>query len=271
MEFVKFPRTRHIQGSRHQAGDLSEEMLFSDLAGATIFVSEKVDGANCGISFGRDGRLQLQSRGQYLSGGSRERHFDALKAWVHAHSDRLRAALEDRYVMFGEWLYAKHTVYYDLLPHYFLEFDVFDRVRGLFLSTQARRRLLGGLPIISAPLLHVGYVASLEDLDRLIGHSRFKSSDWREALVEDALASGNSLDHVKKQTDPSDLAEGLYMKIENGDTVEERFKFVRSGFRQAIESSEGHWLDRPILPNRLVENADVFAATLGVQGAYDAM
>src|SRR5205807_2014548 len=33
-------------------------------------------------------------------------------------------ALTDRYILYGEWLYAKHTVFYTDLPHYFLEFDI---------------------------------------------------------------------------------------------------------------------------------------------------
>lgn len=45
-----------------------------------------------------------------------------------------------RYVMYGEWLYAKHTVYYDMLPHYFMEFDIYDKENGSFLGTAARRR-----------------------------------------------------------------------------------------------------------------------------------
>jgi hypothetical protein len=37
--------------------------------------------------------------------------------------------------MYGEWVYAKHTVFYDKLPHYFLEFDILETKTGAFLST----------------------------------------------------------------------------------------------------------------------------------------
>lgn len=43
------------------------------------------------------------------------------------YKDRLYEVLGRRYVMYGEWMYAKHTIYYDLLPHYYMEFDVLDR------------------------------------------------------------------------------------------------------------------------------------------------
>lgn len=270
MDLVKFPRTRHVEGSRHQLDDLHNDKPIAELIGKPLVVAEKLDGANCGLSFAADGSLLLQSRGQYLSGGPRERHFDLLKTWAYTHSDRLRAVLGSRYVLYGEWLYAKHTVFYDRLPHYFLEFDVLDRDVGRFLSSAARRRLLAGLPIVPAPEIHNGEIGSLTDLESLIGKSPFKSSTWWDSLMESAAQSGNRPDYVAKQTEKSDLVEGLYLKLEEGDFVEDRFKFVRGDFLQAIEASEGHWQDRPILPNRLAEGVDIFAEQLGQPGAYDA-
>lgn len=55
--------------------------------------------------------------------------------------------------MYGEWLYAKHTVYYDELTHYFMEFDLFDREKNAFLSTKKRRELLSGYPFIVSVLV----------------------------------------------------------------------------------------------------------------------
>ena len=81
------------------------------------------------------------------------KHFALFKTWAQTHAEALRACLGHRYVLFGEWLFAKHTIFYDRLPHYFLEFDVYDRVADRFLSTPARRALLAGAPVqpISSP------------------------------------------------------------------------------------------------------------------------
>ena len=126
-ELVKYPRTQHIAGSQLQVGDedLSQVKLES-LRGLDLVVEEKLDGANCAISFGKEGRLLLQSRGHFLTGGYRERHFALFKTWAATHQESLRSVIGDRYIMYGEWLFAKHTVYDDLLPHYFVEFDVWD-------------------------------------------------------------------------------------------------------------------------------------------------
>ena len=269
MKIIKYPRTRHLEGSRLQAGDCNDDMPIAELAGQQLTIEEKVDGANCAVSFDDSGNLHLQSRGHYLTGGGRERHFALFKTWANTHAHAMRPVLGSRYVMYGEWLYAKHTVFYDQLPHYFLEFDVLDRAEGVFLSTSARAALLFGLPVMPVPVVHVGTVRNKDDLNALLKPSLYKSAGWRDVLVQAAEASGSRADMVAKQTDDSDLAEGLYVKVESDGVVRDRFKFVRGDFLQAIAAADGHWLDRPILPNRLADGVDIMAAQLGLKGAYD--
>jgi hypothetical protein len=257
---LKYPRTRHIKGSRLQAGDEDLEAVpFRELTGRHLVVEEKVDGANAGISFDADGELLLQSRGHFLTGGPRERHFALLKTWAQRHRPALRAALGCRYVLYGEWLYAKHTVFYDALPHYLLEFDLLDRERGAFLSTERRRALLGGVPVVAVPVLSQGPLRRLEELAGLVGPSRFKSPGWREALREACARQGIDAGRVVAETDSSDQMEGLYVKVEEGGEVVGRYKFVRPSFLTAVLQSGGHWLDRPIVPNGLRPGVDIFA------------
>lgn len=270
MTLLKYPRTRHIEGSRLQKGDTNDDMKISALKKVELVVEEKVDGANCGISFDQNGQLLLQSRGHYLFSGHRERHFNLLKTWANTHASIFHDVLSHRYVMYGEWMYAKHTVFYDYLPHYFMEFDVFDRDQKVFLSTNARYELLKGLPIVPVPVLFKGVINSIGQIEELVQPSLYKSKSWRVALQLAAKQSGSRSDFVEKQTEDNNLAEGLYFKKEKNRHVEERFKYVRSDFIQAIESSQGHWQDRPILPNILMDGINIFASKLGVSGAYDA-
>ncbi|MEP0854434.1 RNA ligase family protein [Trichocoleus sp. DQ-U1] len=139
----KYPRTPHIEGSRLQPGDEDlDSVPFSAIASQYVAVEEKVDGANAAISFSSDGQILLRSRGHYLTGGEREKHFNLFKQWAYRHAGTFWEVLGDRYILYGEWLYAKHTVFYDSLPHYFLEFDVLDVEQQQFLSTQRRKELL---------------------------------------------------------------------------------------------------------------------------------
>lgn len=248
----KYPRTQHIEGSRLQEGDEDlSQVPFADIRGLNLVVEEKVDGANCGVSFDATYQLQLQSRGHFLVGGPRERHFSPLKGWVRTIEPQLLDVLEDRYVMYAEWLYAKHTVFYDLLPHYFMEFDVLDTKTGHFLSTPKRRELLRGLNIEHVKVLHEGPIWELEDLTSLAGHSYFKSGLWRKRLADRARDLGLDVERVVGQTDDRDEMEGLYMKVEDDDRVISRLKWVRHSFTSSISDSDTHWLDRPILPNML--------------------
>lgn len=256
----KYPRTPHLLGSRLQPGDHDLAAVpFRELAGRHLVVEEKLDGANCGISFAPDGTLRLQSRGHYLTGGPRERQFAPLKAWASAVGHLLRPALGDRYVMYGEWMYAKHTVFYDALPHYFCEFDVYDRYEDAFLSTAARRELLAGTPVRPVPVLYEGEVCGLDELTSLVGPSTCRTGRWREALAEAALAAGLDPARVRAETDSAEEMEGLYLKIEEGARTVGRLKWVRSSFHTAILDAGGHWQDRPIVANGLADPEVLYA------------
>lgn len=106
-QIFKYPRTRHLEGSRQQLGDADLNVVkLEEIKGSYLVLEEKVDGANCGISFGRDGKMYLQSRGHFLNGGYGERQFDLFKVWASCFESSLHALLGDQYVMYGEWLFA---------------------------------------------------------------------------------------------------------------------------------------------------------------------
>ena len=263
----KYPRTQHLEGSRLQSGDEDlSQVPFSALAGQYIVVEEKLDGANCGVRFDANANLLLQSRGHYLTGGARERHFNLLKSWASAHENALFDRLGGRYLMYGEWMYAKHTVFYDALPHYFLEFDLLDTEEGAFLSTEARRAILKGSPVVSVPVLYAGIAPRrLEELLEFIRPSLAKSPGWAEALKEAALHAGVKPERAAAETDPSSLSEGLYLKVEEDGLVVERLKWVRGDFLQCIAQNDTHWHSRPIIVNGLAPGVDLFAPKPTIQ------
>lgn len=257
----KYPRTLHITGSGLQRGD--EDLTpqpFRELAGSFLVVEEKMDGANCGISFNNHGQLSLQSRGHYLTGGPRETQFHLFKTWAHTYTAPLWDLLQDRYVLYGEWLYAKHTVFYTDLPHYFLEFDLYDKQQNTFLSTARRQEILQAYPmIISVKVLYEGQIQTVQNLTGLIGRSHFINNQQEYLRL---ACQEKGLDHTRvlAETDHSGLMEGLYIKVEEDGLVRERYKYVRAGFLQAVFDSESHWMDRPILPNRLADGISLFQA-----------
>jgi hypothetical protein len=258
-KLIKYPRTPHLEGSNIQPGDDDlDRVPFTALIGQHVVVEEKLDGSNAALRFSSAGKILLQSRGHYLRGGPRERHFALLKTWANSVTDVLWPVLGTRYVVYGEWLYAKHTIFYDALPHYFLEFDVLDTQHGVFLDTPSRKALLEGLPITSAPVLGAGSFTNLESLTRLIGPSGFIGTVWNDHLRETCVQNGLDGPRVVRETDPSGLMEGLYLKFETNGIVQSRLKYVRSSFTQAVQASDSHWFDRPIVPNRLRDGASLW-------------
>ncbi len=257
----KFPRTPHIEGSRLQPGDEDlSQIPFESIMDRQIVVEEKCDGANSAVSFDADGNLLLQSRGHYLIGGYRERHFNLMKQWANVHRKDFFDLLGNKYIMYGEWMYAKHTVFYDALPHYFLEFDILDKETGEFMDTPTRHAMLKDHPVVSVPVLGSGCYKTMEDILKLLGRSGYVTGNQRQNLWDAADKLGLDPERCSNETELSGMMEGLYIKVENNGRVVDRMKFVRSAFIQCVDFSETHWIDRPIIPNQLAVPIDTLFA-----------
>lgn len=293
-QIIKYPRTQHLEGSALQQGDHDlSQVPFQSVKWHRLVVEEKLDGAQSAFFFDHKGRPQAQSRGHLLDmtrSGGRERHFNLLKAWVNAHQDAFFDRLGDRYRVYGEWMHCAHTIYYDALPHWFLEFDVWDREQECFLDTPTRRELLDGLPIASVPVLKPlpqrleveisgpeGQLRaarqaiwnpeqgapgrryeSLDQLLSLLRASVFKTLHWREAAAATARQHGLDQARTLAKLDDGLDSEGLYVKVEEEGRVVGRFKWVRHGFLQKVFETDEHWMSKPILPNALAPGVDVF-------------
>lgn len=255
-ELHKYVRTPHIKGSRFQHDDHDLEAVdWKELAGKHLVIEEKMDGSNCGISFDQRRSLQLQSRGHYLRGGPRERQFELLKQWAHTHASSFYDVLGSRYVMYGEWLFAKHTFYYDALPHYFMEFDILDTKTGEFLDTSRRCEMLRECPVKCVHVIARGAFKKLDELSSMITRSNFITDERIINLNNAAEAAGVVATAAWSHTDHSTDMEGLYVKWEEDGVVKGRYKFVRQSFTNSILDQETHWHDRPIIQNRLVPGA----------------
>lgn len=239
--FTKYPRTPHLFGSKGTDDDrhLSEAESRLFVADPSLIIEEKLDGTNVGIHFSADGKMLLQCRGHLITEGMHPQ-YDLFKQWTAARRDELERRLEDRFILFGEWVYARHSILYCRLPHYFFEFDIYDKEQQRFLDLTSRLILLEDSGILTVPVLHRGPV-SREQLQDLIGPSSFDSQFENP---------------VTKQTD--NLMEGLYLRTEAQGIVTGRAKFVRPEFVEKIKLS-AHWQHRKMVPNLLAENTDVWS------------
>ena len=222
--YFKFPSTPYLSISAYGISrddkilaPAEENILFSSI----ISVEEKIDGANLGISFGSNGNILVQNRGQYLT-SPYDGQWRKLSHWLIYHQDALFDTLENKYILFGEWCYAQHSLYYSHLPNWFIGFDVYDKQVHRFLSVSRRNVILQKVKLPTVPLIKRGKI-SLADIPNLLHTSAYGDCD----------------------------SEGLYLRLDNADWLELRAKYVRKDFSQSIDL---HWRKGLLQKNDLAYN-----------------
>ncbi|CAN5363688.1 hypothetical protein BH10PLA2_BH10PLA2_09000 [soil metagenome] len=161
------------------------------IADSSLVVEEKLDGTNVGIHFTRAGRMVLQCRGHEITSGMHAQ-YDLFKQWTMGKRSALESMLEDRLILFGEWLYARHSVQYRSLPHYFFEFDIYDKEQQVFLDLNSRLEKLEGTSIHTVPIVQRG-PAPAELLGELIGPSQYDSQFEKSADRANRRSDGRTL------------------------------------------------------------------------------
>jgi len=220
-DFFKFPSTPHLVllGDVEVRGDkVMSESVRNDFLRHELVVEEKVDGANLGISFDAEGNIRAQNRGAYLHLPSTGQ-WKKLAEWLAPRTDAFFQQLTDRYILFGEWCYAQHSVVYDRLPDWFLGFDIYDKSTARFFSCTRRDEIFRTIDISQVPKVDRGHF-TLEELSELLSQSQLSDKP----------------------------AEGLYLRFDQGEWLVQRAKLVRPAF---IRSVEQHWSRSGIKTNRL--------------------
>jgi len=224
-DFFKFPSTPHLAiiGDMSVRDDkIMSEADCDELLQHELIVEEKVDGANLGISFDFDGNIRVQNRGNYMSLPGLGQ-WKSLANWLVPKTDIFFDNLSDRYILFGEWCYAQHSVVYDQLPDWFLGFDIYDKQAGNFLIVSHRNILFKKMLVEQVPFLARG---------------RFTLVEIKSLLAESKLGI--------------EPAEGICIRYESVDWLIKRAKLVRPSF---IQEMDQHWSRSGIKKNRLESDA----------------
>ena len=219
-DFFKFPSTPHLatlSGVDVRGDKVMSDSERTDFLNHALTIEEKMDGANLGISFDSDGNIKVQNRGAYLFqlDTGQWKHLDQ---WLESKMETLFEVLADQFILFGEWCFARHSVFYHRLPDWFLGFDIYDKKAKQFLSTVRRGTVLDSSRITQVPV---------------VGHGRFRFED----LV--GLLSTSKFSQQQ--------AEGLYLRADGDDWLLQRAKLVRPAF---VQSMVRHWSRTGIIPNR---------------------
>ncbi len=222
-DFYKFPSTPYLLAPKGQL--LRSDKVFTDsernqFISNKIIIEEKIDGANLGISFDNNGNIMLQNRGSYIC-TPYAGQWKKLNEWLRQREDRLFDLLGSRYILFGEWCYASHTLKYEKLPDWFVGFDLYDKEKELFFSSNRRDQYFKKLQIFKVPTL---------------GRGEFTLNELLQFLKKDSAFSKEKI-------------EGIYLRYDDGAWLKKRAKLVRSEFVQSINE---HWRKKVIKTNSLI-------------------
>jgi len=238
MGFFKFPTTPHVLDLTHGRALTESDRLLSPAEAAQFFngrnvliVEEKVDGANLGISLTENWEPRFQNRAKYVS-SKYATQWKALDSWWEEHSWEICQLLEPEVeILFGEWVWQRHSVEYTKLPAYFVAFDIYNKRQGRFVSARERDRRLesigGGIP--SVPHLVEGIFNSRGELEQLLS-------------LQSAYGDGPLEGIYLRMDEPVELGGGLWLR--------QRGKIVRADFIQGIEDG-GHFINKEVLRNNL--------------------
>ena len=222
-EFIhKFPRTRHIfnvGGATVDDRILDTGECDTFMKEDDVFIAEKVDGAQLGISIDENYKIMIQNRSHYVNSKSHSQ-FEKLDKWVIDHKEALFQILDQDTILFGEWLYAKHSIAYNNLPDYFMAFDLYNKKKKLFYN---RDKLVEALKDTNVHYVREMYRGKIKDKNHLLKMIE-QNSDYTDGRVE-----------------------GIYLKIFENDYVKARCKLVRNDFICGNE----HWTKHTIERNKL--------------------
>ncbi|RPA94111.1 hypothetical protein L873DRAFT_1702730 [Choiromyces venosus 120613-1] len=225
LSMKKFPRTRHLLN----LGSATRDDLIipeTDLPkyfsrSSTTTIEEKIDGANLGFSLSSDLSILVQNRSHYVNAADAAQ-FSQLDRWLGLHGPALISILHrdptlpERFILFGEWVAALHTVHYTALPDVFLAFDLYDRLEDRFATPAVLRRVLTGSGIHAVPILWEGGELDQGELLKFLD----RKSTFGEGVIE-----------------------GVVVRWDSG----ERAKVVRSGF-----VAGRHWSKNTLIKNGIV-------------------
>ena len=213
----KYNRTPHLPWSPGGTNDDKRIDRLDNLTHVSLIFTEKMDGSNVCLE---SGSVYARSH----SGPPSHPSFDALKA---LHS-RVRHLIPPGVQVFGEWLYAKHSIHYTNQPHYLMLFGVRDnntvgKTHGSWAEVEEMARRLG---VPTVPVLLTSSARNIDVLHWLV----------TECLVTPVTYGGR---------------EGVVVRTASWFPDDEFHLSVAKWVRKDHVTTDDHWKHQEIVRNKL--------------------
>jgi hypothetical protein len=154
------------------------------------YVQEKIDGANLGVSWRKNGPI-VRNRNNILKKGYSKIHtpakeqFKSTWNWVHDNRKDIQLVsdiLMSEIAIYGEWMWAYHSIKYDRLPDWFIAYDIWVVEDHKFLSPKKVEDLLSKTDI-SYIKPYKTVLTSIGDVVRLSEMKSDYTNGIREGIV----------------------------------------------------------------------------------------
>lgn len=201
----KYPHTYHVEWSENIGGDDKVQHDLSYLIGKQIVITEKMDGENTNMYR------------EYIHARSLDSNNHPSRNWVKGLWGSIRYDIPEDWRICGENLYAKHSIFYEELPSYFMVFNIWNE-NNVCLSWDDTVDWCTLIGIEHVPVIYRG----IFDVD---------------------VIKNIKVDPIKQEGFVVRLADTFHFD----DFSKYMVKFVRKGHVQTDE----HWMSQPIVPNKL--------------------
>jgi atypical dual specificity phosphatase len=160
-----FPRTKHLpylpNASRDDLIASFEEAQVIFNPAYRVTVTEKVDGANIGVMFGYDNQILIRNRNHVLNKaklakGAATQQFTPCWSYFYRLRDSfidLGRLLNQSFVIYGDWMYAVHSVTYEYLDVPFLAHHVYLPESRTFMESQHGLTVLDEVGFRAVPVI----------------------------------------------------------------------------------------------------------------------
>lgn len=207
-----YPRIPHLDKSISKMTHddiISDNIISYPLIG---YVQEKIDGANLGVSWYKNGPI-VRNRNNILKKGYSKIYTPAKEqfksTWNWVHDNRKDIQFVSKKVMseitiYGEWMVAQHSINYNKLPSWFIAYDIWVVEDNKFLSPSKVDEILSETNISYIK----PYKVTFNNIEDVIRWSEMKS-DFTYGVRE-----------------------GIVIKTVEGDFIKDVYKVVNKHFNR---------------------------------------
>ncbi len=213
---IKYPRTYHFDFSPGLQNDDrrcdTNDLLKLIAEGAEFVITEKLDGGN----------TCMKSDGVFARSHATPTFCPTFNYLKSVHYAPNKALIEkDNLAVFGENVFAIHSVVYTKLTDYFFMFGIMDQVTEEFFSWDMVMAYAEEMNMPVAPVVFEGKIESLE---------------WLENFINEQMKSESALGGEK---------EGFVVRVRGSFQADEFehnvFKYVRAGHVATTEHWRKNW------------------------------